>query len=182
MAKFAQGVFTNNPDYQLRHLTPPARTESGPFSYPSAAFQAGGMSFGAGTWVAGNFLVFVSWDICEADGPCGFRMKETTQLQRDGGQLQIKNVPMKTPSIGNSWTKDPLKQPVGGCNKSLIYVDAPGGFAQTVPVQGTPAAGFTLRVDETLEVFDVPTGKTVGAEPLHLEIGIDKTGTLSASP
>ena len=182
MADFGINVLRANPEYVPRRMVAPFRTEAGPFKFANTAFGAEGMSFPAGTWVAGHFLFFVDWEICEEAGACGLRAKETLRFQREGGDPQSKDVPWKTPSLGNGWTKALRKRPVGGCNKTLIYADAPGWFAQTRPVQNTPAAGVNLTVDETLEVFNVRTGDIVDTQQVHVEISIDRAGNLSASP
>jgi len=74
------------------------------------------------------------------------------------------------------------KRPLGECNETLIYVDAPGSAAITKPIPpASTTAGFILTADEKIEVVDA-RGNTISEIKVHIEVGVDKTGKLSASP
>ncbi len=174
------GSLTGGGQYLPRHMVAPRRTETGPFRFWNPRFTAQGTNFAEKTWVAGHFLLFVDWEICDTNGPCGLRVKETVTNQREGGTPIVNERQWNVPT---AWVKKPRTNPVGGCGTTLIYLDIPGWFAQLRPVQGTPAAWAKITVDQTLEVYNVASPEDpVSTQHFHVEITIDRAGNVSATP
>jgi len=167
---------------------------SGPFSFGNKAVKRGKrIVIPANMFRAAHFLTIWDWEVCiptKGDKP-RVMLRETRTLS--GVDLLGKQVNEKTyrPDRKNgqqaweeaySQTIADRKAPLGECDQTLIYADAPGFYA-VIGALGKAAGfleSFTLKVEQELEV--ISARKTIAKLEWSHTISMDKNGNINATP
>lgn len=164
--------------YRPYQMVSPLRDRSGPFSFDNPAYTVGQQNIPASVLRAGHFMIFHDWEIAEERaGEAHIRVTETLTVKQDRQPQRIIRVPAATPPKGDKWTTDTRVTPLGECDTTLIYVDAPGSAALIQPLAGQQPAGFSLKVDQTVEVLD-NANKVVDTKQWSLKIAVSAAGVL----
>ncbi|MDH3974172.1 MAG: hypothetical protein OEV42_07820 [Deltaproteobacteria bacterium] len=176
MERHGNNFLNRNSLRRQANLSAPRRASTGPFKYSNMA--APGIP--AGMFTAGHFLFFADWEICETSrNPCILRQSEVITVTRDGQAPRRTVHRPVTPLQGNAWTKAARINPIGACDKTLVWVDGPGDIAIT---GGNSPQGFVQDVTQTIEILDGGTNQVVDTKTISISVGVDSRGNLTASP
>jgi hypothetical protein len=76
----------------------------------------------------------------------------------------------------------PLRIPWDECDRVLIYMDNPDGFAVVQEGLPLPLTTFLTTVQQRIEIRERGSGEVKATVRHQVQIGVDKTGTVISSP
>lgn len=130
------------------------------------------------SFFAVHFLFFIDFEIDESSGPCTMELEESGSSfwrKLDGTTANVVTIKRTGPPDGYA-IKSARRSPLGCCDKTYIYVDAPGNlvFKGTEHVMGW---GEHTHIKATLRVKDKST--TVSASSYEVTIDGDSGGNIT---
>jgi RHS repeat-associated protein len=171
--------------YASLGITFPAFTAAGPFLQSSSKEgDFHGLKLPPGGAFAAHYLFFVEFDVDERDGRCSVGLTETSEFWRkysDGAikdHIGPKTNPESTPVTKNVLLRTPISGPRCGCDRRIIFVDAPGhwGMKRSAEVLGF---GPYLRLRQDWRIRDRSRNIVLLEEKWpELGIGGDSDGRL----
>ena len=129
------------------------------------------------------FFFFVDWDICEKKpdgtddpGACRLFVDETgsTTIWDDGRGVEVFR-PRGDVTDSPEVSVPKRKPPLGICNKTMIFADAP-------VAEATKGNGFKLTTKQVLKVKDRDSGDVIDTVSHTIRIDVDKKFNVTASP
>ena len=182
LANVAKGAIDRMPQYSAADMVAPNFATAGPFTFSNPELNGGNIP--AGTFVGAHYLFYADWEIDESDGPCGLNLTDDATHAFTDGSPPMPPKYYKGPAPLGSSKVAGRKQSVGACNKTLIFVDAPGSRAhlKQSPVITIPISGFTVTVKQQFEVINTRTKSVVHTSSHVVTIGLDEKGSLIATP
>jgi RHS repeat-associated protein len=131
----------------------------------------------------GFFLFFVDFDVCETNaGDCQLWIDETGSTWNG---IQLGKGPRDI-TEESFVLKDHRVPPIGECNKTIVFVDAPRSEALKrfirFPFSKKKWSGFSVVTKQTLEIRDASqNGAVVGSFKHVIRVAIDDFGKFSTS-
>jgi hypothetical protein len=194
LADFAAAAY-QTPGWRAFGFTVPMLTAAGPFSQLNEAVP----NVPAGIQKLAFFMFFVDWDICETpardgdDGKCHLFLDETgssVTWTTHGGNPKVIKIGKNEGELvagRGDWTVDDRNPPLGACDKTLIYVDAPGWKANRRvvqipgPDQNNRWGGFVTIVKQTFQVKD-GAGNVLSNLTHQVKVAVDEDLNATFSP